>query len=137
MLGGPGSDPLAVDRHTAVGGLAAALNEVLDLSASISSSRMASAAWLMSIIVAGWKCATVPATASRRWNVSRRGAEWRKLSPSAELMVDPGCGARCAIRDIGAPGERCYHWTVTVFGETDPVAAGRIGEIEETRRAIG
>ena len=44
---------------------------------------------------------------------------------SAELMVGPDCGARCAIRDTGAPGEGRYHWTVTVFGETDPVAAGR------------
>jgi hypothetical protein len=39
-------------------------------------------------------------------------------------MVDPGRGARCAIRDTGAPGGGRYHWTVTVFGETDPVAAG-------------
>jgi hypothetical protein len=38
-----------------------------------------------------------------------------RLSPSAELMVDPGCGAGCGIRDTGAPGERRYHWTVTVF----------------------
>jgi hypothetical protein len=37
----------------------------------------------------------------------------RKLNLSAELMVDPGCGARFAIRDTGAPGERRYHWTVT------------------------
>ena len=45
-------------------------------------------------------------------------------------MVDPGCGARCAIRDTGAPGERRYHLTVTVFGEPDPVAVsgrGRLG----------
>jgi hypothetical protein len=26
--------------------------------------------------------------------------EWRKLSPSAELLLDPESGARCAIRDI-------------------------------------
>ena len=59
--------------------------------------------------------------------------QWRKLSPSAELMVDPGRGARCAIRDTGAPGEVRYHWTVTVFGGTDPVAAGRTGELGEAR----
>ena len=58
--------------------------------------------------------------------------QWRRLSPSAELMVDPGCGARCAIRDTGAPGERRYHWTVTVFDETDPVAAG--GALRSLRR---
>ena len=57
--------------------------------------------------------------------------QWRRLSPSAELMVDPGCGARCAIRDTGAPGERRYHWTVTVFDETDPVATRRTGGLGE------
>ena len=34
--------------------------------------------------------------------VFQMGRGWRKLSPSAELLVDPGCGARCAIRDTGA-----------------------------------
>ena len=28
---------------------------------------------------------------------SHVAGQWRKLSPSAELIVDPGCGARCAI----------------------------------------
>ena len=59
--------------------------------------------------------------------------QWRKLSPSAELMVDPGCGARCAIRDTGAPGEGRYHWTVTVFEETGPAAEGYTGELAEAR----
>ena len=54
-------------------------------------------------------------------------------APSAELMVGPGCGASCAIRDTGARGEGRYHWTVTVFGETDPVATGRTGELAEAR----
>jgi hypothetical protein len=36
---------------------------------------------------------------------SHVAGQWLKLTPSAELMVDPGCGARCAIRDTGAPGE--------------------------------
>jgi hypothetical protein len=40
------------------------------ISANISSSRMALAAWSMSIIMARWKCATGPATAYRRSNVS-------------------------------------------------------------------
>jgi hypothetical protein len=48
-------------------------------------------------------------------------------------MVEFGCGARCAIRDTGAPGGDCYHWIVTVSGETDPVAAGRTGELGEAR----
>jgi hypothetical protein len=64
---------------------------------------------------------------------SHVAGQWRKLSPSAELMVDPRRGARCSIRDTGAPGEGRYHWTVTVFGEPDPVAAGRTGELAEAR----
>jgi hypothetical protein len=48
-------------------------------------------------------------------------------------MVDPGCGARCAIRDTGAPGERRYHWTVTVFDETGAAAEGYTGELAEAR----
>ena len=58
--------------------------------------------------------------------------QWRKLSPSAELMVDPGCGARCAVRDTRAPGAERYFWTVTAFGG-HAVAAGRTGEIAEAR----
>jgi len=59
--------------------------------------------------------------------------QWRRLSPSAELMVDPERGLRCAIRDTGATGSSRYHWTVTVIGETDPVAAGRAAELGEAR----
>jgi hypothetical protein len=59
--------------------------------------------------------------------------QWRRLSPSAELMVDPERGLRCAIRDTGATGSGRYHWTVTVFGDTDPVASGRTGELGEAR----
>jgi hypothetical protein len=64
---------------------------------------------------------------------SHVAGQWRKLSPSAELMVDPGRGARCAIRDPGAPGEGRYRWTVPVFGETEPVAAGRTAELARSR----
>jgi hypothetical protein len=48
-------------------------------------------------------------------------------------MVDPGCGARCAIRDTGAAGEGSYQWTVTVFDETGAAAAGRTAELAEAR----
>jgi len=81
-----------------------------------------------------------------RWSAgSTRGAGYcvqtleRLTSPGSvgssapvPRMVDPGRGARCAIRDTGAPGEGRYHWTVTVFGETDPVA-GRTGELGKAR----
>jgi hypothetical protein len=45
------------DPHAAVGGPVEAFEEVL-ISAIISSSRTAWAAWSMSIIIARWKCAT-------------------------------------------------------------------------------
>jgi hypothetical protein len=54
-------------------------------------------------------------------------------SASVPRMVFPGCGARCAIRDTGAPGAGHSHWTVTLFGETDPVETGRTGELGEAR----
>jgi hypothetical protein len=43
-----------------------------------------------------------------------------RLSPSAEPVVDPRSGTRCAIRDTRAAGAERYYWTVTVFGEPDP-----------------
>jgi hypothetical protein len=57
---------------------------------------------------------------------------WRRLSPSAELLVDPDSGARCAIRDTGAPGIERYLWTITVFGD-HRLTEGRTGELAEAR----
>ena len=57
---------------------------------------------------------------------------WRRLSPSAELFVDPESGARCAVRDTGALGAERYYWTVSAFGDHQ-VAAGRTGEVAEAR----
>jgi len=57
---------------------------------------------------------------------------WRRLSASAELFVYPTSGARCAVRDTGAPGATRYLWTVTVFGEHQ-VAEGRTGQLTEAR----
>jgi hypothetical protein len=57
---------------------------------------------------------------------------WRRLSPSAELFVDPNSGARCAVRDTGASGAERYYWTVSAFGEHQ-VAEGRTGELTEAR----
>jgi hypothetical protein len=31
--------------------------------------------------------------------------QWRTLSPSGELLVEPTCSARCAIRDTRAPDQ--------------------------------
>lgn len=57
---------------------------------------------------------------------------WRRLSASAELFVYPTSGARCAVRDTGAPGATRYLWTVTVFGEHQ-VAEGRTRQLTEAR----
>jgi hypothetical protein len=57
---------------------------------------------------------------------------WRRLSLSAELLVDPESGARCAVRDTGALGAERYYWTVSAFGDHQ-VAAGRTGEVTEAR----
>jgi hypothetical protein len=65
VLARPDRHPLAVDPHAAVNGLIEASMKS-SISASISSSRMALAAWSTSIIMARWKWATAPATASRR-----------------------------------------------------------------------
>jgi hypothetical protein len=43
-------------------------------------------------------------------------------------MVDPQSGARCAIRDTRQEGEERYHWTMTVVGVPEPVAAGRASD---------
>ena len=57
---------------------------------------------------------------------------WRRLSPSAELFVDLESGARCTIRDTGAPALARYLWTVSAFGEHQ-LAVGRAGELAEAR----
>jgi PLD-like domain len=51
-------------------------------------------------------------------------AEWRRLSPSAELMVNSAVSARCAVRDTRAPGDDRFRWTVAVQGQLEPVAEG-------------
>ena len=69
-----------------------------------------------------------PVAAAGLW----RRRLWRRLSPSAELFIDPDTGARCVIRDTGATGAERYYWTVSVFGERQ-VAAGRTEELTEAR----
>ena len=59
--------------------------------------------------------------------------EWRRVSPSAELMFDPECRARCVIRDTRAPGAGRFLWTVAVLGQLDPVAEGRAKDRAEAR----
>jgi hypothetical protein len=60
------------------------------------------------------------------------GGGWRRLSPSAELMVDPESGARCAIRDSRSPGAERYLWTLTGLG-SHQLAAGCTGDLAAAR----
>jgi hypothetical protein len=60
---------------------------------------------------------------------------WRRRSASAELLLEPRSGARCAIRDTGAAGADRYHWTVTAVEEPHPVAVGRTNDIAVARSA--
>jgi hypothetical protein len=59
--------------------------------------------------------------------------EWRRVSPSAELLVDPECQARGIIRDTFARGADRFHWSVLALDELHPVAAGHTGRIARGR----
>ena len=63
----------------------------------------------------------------------RRLTNWRILSPSAQLIVDPASGARGIIRDTSADGAYRFHWSVIPWGEPLPIAAGRTGGIARAR----
>jgi hypothetical protein len=49
---------------------------------------------------------------------------WRKVSPSAWLMVDPRNGARAVIRDTRSDAAR-FLWSALAAGEMDPMSEGR------------
>src|SRR5439155_12665223 len=58
-----------------------------------------------------------------------RHREWRRVSPSAELLVDPECRARGIIRDTRARGADRFHWSVLAPDQSHTVAAGHTGRI--------
>jgi hypothetical protein len=60
-------------------------------------------------------------------------SEWRRVSPSAELLVDPECQARGIIRDTRARGADRFHWSVLAPDQSHPVAAGHTGRIARGR----
>jgi hypothetical protein len=62
--------------------------------------------------------------------------EWRRLSPSAELLVDPECQARGIIRDTRAHGADRFHWSVLAPDQSHTVAAGHTGKIARGRRLV-
>jgi hypothetical protein len=59
--------------------------------------------------------------------------EWRRVSPSAELLVDPEFQARGIIRDTFARGADRFHWSVLAADQSHPVAAGHTGTIARGR----
>jgi hypothetical protein len=59
--------------------------------------------------------------------------EWRRVSPSAELLIDPECQARGIIRDIRTHGADRYHWSVLAPDQSRTVAAGHTGRIARGR----
>ena len=58
---------------------------------------------------------------------------WRVLSPSAQLIVDPVSGARGIVRDTCAEGAYRFHWSVIPSEESLPIAAGRTGALAQAR----
>jgi hypothetical protein len=59
--------------------------------------------------------------------------EWRRLSPSAELIIDPECQARGIIRDTRARGADRFHWSILAPDQSHTVAAGHTGRIPRAR----
>ena len=59
--------------------------------------------------------------------------KWKTLSPSAHLISDPECGARGIVRDTRASGENRFLWSVIPFGQLDPIAEGRMGDLARAR----
>jgi len=71
----------------------------------------------------------------RRYEISAiaRAYRWSRFRATGYPDNATPSAARGAIRDTGATGSDRYHWTVTVFGDTDPVASGRTGDLAEAR----
>ena len=59
--------------------------------------------------------------------------QWRRVSPSAELLVDPECQARGIIRDTRARGADRFHWSVLDPDQSHTVATGHTGRITRGR----
>ena len=58
---------------------------------------------------------------------------WRKVSPSAHLMVDPRNGARAVIRDTRSDAGR-YLWSVVAAGELlDAMSQGRTDDLAQAK----
>ena len=72
--------------------------------------------------------------ARHRAETSHKPGEWRALSPSAEVMVDPERRARCAVRDTRASGADRFLWSVTLLDHFRTIAEGRAGDRADARQ---
>jgi hypothetical protein len=61
---------------------------------------------------------------------------WRKVSPSAYLMVDLTSGARAVIRDTRLQAGR-FHWSVVAAGEMHPTSEGRTDDLARAQSVAG
>src|SRR5258708_5077010 len=61
---------------------------------------------------------------------------WRKVSPSAHLMVDPRNDARAVIRDTGANAGR-FLWSVLAAGEMDSMSEGHSDHLAQAQSIGG
>jgi hypothetical protein len=59
--------------------------------------------------------------------------EWRRVSPSTELIIDPEYQARGIIIDTQARGADRFHWGVLAPDQSHIVAAGHTGRIARGR----
>jgi hypothetical protein len=59
--------------------------------------------------------------------------KWTRVTPSAEMIVDPECRARGIIRDTGAAGIDRFCWSVIPPGQSHPVAEGRAADLTRAR----
>jgi hypothetical protein len=69
----------------------------------------------------------------QRHEAAYAAPDWRTISPSAELFIDPECQARGIIRDIRARGADRFHWSVVVQEQSHTVAAGHTGNVARAR----
>jgi hypothetical protein len=70
---------------------------------------------------------------SREYRSARPASKWRRVSPSAELLVDPEFQARGIIRNTFARGADRFHWSVLAPEQSHPVASGHTGTIARGR----
>ena len=70
---------------------------------------------------------------SRQHDSPAPSPEWRRVSPSAELLIDPECPARGIIRDTRARGADRFHWSILDPDQSHTVASGHTGRIKRGR----